>query len=185
MLGVNGSANSTTNRAKVTDLPHSKQGSIILTTRDRQIGEKLIGRKSCMSVQERFRMEATSLVRVHLEDQKFLNSAELDEFFDLLSYLPLAITHAIAYINENSILLDKYLLLLRGAEADVQDLLEEDSGDIRRAEENTSSVFKTWRLSFDLIPRKNQRAGRVLSLIALPDGRRPQKNFCATRLITP
>jgi len=111
-------------------------------------------------------MEATSLVRTHLKEESF-DLAELDVFFELLTHLPLAIMQAITCINENVMPLEEYLHLLRSAEADVQDFLEQEIGDMRKDKESISSVFKTWRLSFDLIRKKNQRAVRVLLLIAL------------------
>jgi hypothetical protein len=66
-----------------------------------------------------------------------------------LTYLPLAIIQAAAYINENAISLADYLLLLAEQKAEVIDLLSEEFKDNGRYCLIKNLVATTWLILFD------------------------------------
>ena len=59
--------------------------------------------------------------------------------------------------------------MLRTDDSDLQDLLDEDLGDLRRDSESQNSVIRTWKLSFGLISEQKPRAAEMLSLMAALD----------------
>ncbi|THC89597.1 hypothetical protein EYZ11_010961 [Aspergillus tanneri] len=83
-----------------------------------------------------------------------------------LAFLPLAITQAAVYINENSIGLFDYLILLQDQEPDVIELLSEDFGDEMRYKDTQNPVALTWFISFQQIQRSNKLAADYLSFMA-------------------
>ncbi|KAL9630491.1 MAG: hypothetical protein Q9164_006387 [Protoblastenia rupestris] len=91
------------------------------------------------------------------------------ELIDALGYIPLAITQAAAFICENKITLAYYLRLFNTDDSDIQDLLSEDSGDLRRDSDSQHSVIRTWKLSFDLISKQKPLAAKMLSFMAVLD----------------
>ena len=83
-----------------------------------------------------------------------------------LTYLPLAIVQAAAYINENAISLADYLSLLDEQEEEVIDLLSEDFEDDGRYQNINNPVATTWLISFDQLRRRDQLAADYLSFMA-------------------
>jgi hypothetical protein len=71
------------------------------------------------------------------------------ELLEVLGYLPLAITQAIAYISENNIIVEEYLEVFYIEDSEIQDLLSEDLLDLKRDFESQSLVIRTWKVSFD------------------------------------
>jgi len=83
-----------------------------------------------------------------------------------LTYLPLAIVQAAAYINENGIALADYLSPLKEKEEDIIDLLSEDFEDNGRYHNVKNPVATTWLISFEQIRRRDPLAAEYLSFIA-------------------
>ena len=82
----------------------------------------------------------------------------------------MAITHAAAYIDENQIPVAKYIDLLQADDSELISLLDrEELVDHRRDSKSSSSILQTWKISFDQIQRKHQRAAQILSLMAILD----------------
>jgi hypothetical protein len=80
------------------------------------------------------------------------------ELLQQLTFLPLAIVQAAAYINENGITFSAYLSLLKDQEQDVIDLLSEDFEDDGRYRDTQNTDVKnpvatTWLISFEQIRR--------------------------------
>ncbi|KAL4949897.1 hypothetical protein BDW69DRAFT_197724 [Aspergillus filifer] len=126
----------------------SEQGRILFTTRNRKLAMKLI-------------LEAALQKKELLEDR--------DETFTLLeqlTFLPLAISQAAAYINLNDIKLSDYIRLLKEQESDVIDLLSEDFGDDYRYHDTQNPIATTWLISFQQIKRVNPLAATYLSFMA-------------------
>ena len=150
-------------------LPESSQGSILVTTRDNRIGKRLGSKGIPIVVGYMNLQEGQELLRSQLDQTDDLNTNDSRALIDTLEYIPLAITQAAAFIEQNNITLTKYLEMLNMDDSDLQDLLQEDSGDLRRDSESQNSVFRTWKLSFDLIGRQKPRAAEILSLMSVLD----------------
>lgn len=80
------------------------------------------------------------LLEKSLINQNLLNSQhDTLELLQQLTFLPLAIVQAAAYINKNGIAFSDYLLPLKDQEQDVVDLLSEDFEDERTISNNEKS----------------------------------------------
>ena len=110
-------------------LPKSGHGSIIFTTRDHKAAFKLAGR-NIVEVSEMDEAGRTQLLGKYLADKKLLeNREDTTALVAQLTYLPLAIVQAAAYINASRTSLADYLSLLDEKEEGVIDLLSEEFED--------------------------------------------------------
>ena len=148
--------------------PRSSRGSILITTRDKRVGARLTDQEKPIMIEPMTESEAETLLRSRVPEDDW-SDEEANELLNELSYLPLAITQAAAFIKENDLSLGEYLELLRTSEAEMSDLLAEELNDRRRDEDTANSVIRTWRLSFEQIQREKPRAAEILSLMAIFD----------------
>jgi len=103
-------------------LPRSKQGCIVFTTRDKKTAVKLVG-QNFIEVPELDEGGAMQLLQKSLTDSIAQgDQQEAKSLLAELTYLPLAIVQAAAYIKENSITPTDYLSLLSGQEVDLLNL---------------------------------------------------------------
>ena len=110
-------------------LPRSNRGCIIFTTRDMKAAVRL-AHQNVVKVTEMSENIAIRLLQNYLVNQDLVsNKQDTKLLLTQLTYLPLAIVQAAAYINENSITLGDYLLLLGEQEEEVVDLLSEEFED--------------------------------------------------------
>ena len=154
-------------------IPRSSNGSTIITTRDKRVGERLTNREKPIEILPMDRPEAESLLWSKVPPDYILDRVRSSELLELLGYLPLAITQAAAYISENSISVEDYVKAFQAADSEMQDLLSVDLPDHRRDFEMRSdmqnSVIRTWKVSFDQIRNQKPRAAEILSLMAVLD----------------
>ena len=149
-------------------LPKSKQGAILFTTRNRKLAVKL----AQQNVEEVPAMEedaATRLLEKYLVDPKLTNNwQDTSALLSQLTYLPLAIVQAAAYINKNGIAIVNYLSLLTEQEEEVIDLLSEEFEDDGRYRDRDvkNPVATTWLISFEQIRQHDPLAARYLSFMA-------------------
>ncbi|KAF1809490.1 hypothetical protein P152DRAFT_468342 [Eremomyces bilateralis CBS 781.70] len=147
-------------------LPKSKQGAVIFTTRDRKIAVKL-AQQDVVDVPEMGEDAASQLLGKCLVNTELAKSGkETGALLLQLTYLPLAIVQAAAYINENAILLTDHLSLLVEQEEEVIDLLSEEFEDDGRYRDIMNPVATTWLISFDQIRRRDRLAADYLSFMA-------------------
>lgn len=150
-------------------LPRCIAGSLLITTRDRQLGHHLLERKQQpLSISRLEPKEAESLLSAKLSDQK-LNPEDIEKLARELEYLPLTITQAAAYLEQTEISASEYLELFQAGQSDIPNLLEESIYDPSRDHESSNSVFQTWRLSFEQLTRQSPKAADTLSLMAVLD----------------
>ncbi|KAF2174727.1 hypothetical protein K469DRAFT_685748 [Zopfia rhizophila CBS 207.26] len=144
----------------------SKQGGIVFTTRDRKIAVKLAQQNvvdvPAMGEDAAAELLGKCLVNVDLAKSWQDTSALLLQ----LTYLPLAIVQAAAYINENAISLADYLSLLAEQEEEVIDLLSEEFEDDGRYRNIKNPVAITWLISFNQIQRRDRLAADYLLFMA-------------------
>jgi hypothetical protein len=153
-------------------LPKSPQGCVICTTRNRKVAVKIAEAPNIIEVSEMDEETAMQLLAKSLgiDDPELLDSRQdALKLLEQLTFLPLAIVQAAAYINENRCALSEYLSLLEAQEQEVVELLSEDFEDDRRYEDTKNPVATTWLISFQHIQRTNPLAAEYLSFMACVD----------------
>ncbi|KAH0538073.1 hypothetical protein FGG08_005335 [Glutinoglossum americanum] len=150
-------------------LPRGSDGLIVITTRDRRVGERLANRQKSIPVWPFTTADAEHLLQCKVPMNDGREKVESTELLEALGHLPLAITQAAAFISENDITIAEYLEILQAGNLDTEDLLGGDLFDPGRDLEIRNSVFQTWKLSFDQIRKQKPRAAEILSLMAVLD----------------
>lgn len=149
-------------------LPQCSHGRILITTRDRRLGDKLSQRQGTLQIPPLNAEKSKDLLRSKIAEENWSEDDALD-LVENLSLLPLAITQAAAFISENSLTVSEYLEMLVSKESDLKELLSEHLEDPRRDWNSENSVIRTWKLSFEQISRECPRAVEALSLLATLD----------------
>jgi len=150
-------------------LPRNPCGSMIITTRDKRIGQRLTDREEIIMITPLAPLDAEQLLRWRIPREDDVNPKEAQSLLEILGYIPLAITQAAAFIQENSMTVRTYIEDLNRSDSDLQDYLDEDLPDPRRYPTSENSVIRTWKLSFDQIAKQRPRAAELLSLMAVLD----------------
>ncbi|OCK72835.1 hypothetical protein K432DRAFT_411387, partial [Lepidopterella palustris CBS 459.81] len=151
-------------------LPQSPNGSILITSRNRELAYKLTEHASdIIKVDPMDQGHALALLQKKLgPDFKEHDAVKL---LQTLDYMPLAITQAAAYISQRAprTTVSSYLQdLLRGDKERAR-LLKKDVGDSRRDGRASNSIIATWQISFEHIRQNKPSAARLLSLMSLFD----------------
>ncbi|KAM0425245.1 hypothetical protein ACHAPT_009562 [Fusarium lateritium] len=149
-------------------LPDCAHGTVLVTTRNLQVGSRLTKGKRPIEVNKMNENESVQLLVRVLEgiDE---DPKDLLRLSSRLEYLPLALVQASAFIQENSTTVNKYLELLDESEKGLVDLLSEDFETAGRDSETPRAVTETWILSFRQIERQYPFAAELLSLMSLFD----------------
>ncbi|KAL4781057.1 hypothetical protein BJX76DRAFT_350476 [Aspergillus varians] len=158
-------------------LPFNNQGHIVFTTRNRKLAVKLAS-FDVIPVHELDEKTGVEFLERSLIQNSLINNYHaVITLLKQLTFLPLAITQAAAYINENGIAVSDYLLLLQEQETDVMELLSKDFGDNGRYKDIQNPVAKTWLISFSQVQKLDQLAAEYLSLMACVDPRNIPQTF--------
>lgn len=106
-------------------IPRGSYGLVLITTRDSQLGKILAkDKKKPIEVLPFGPEQAENLLRRKLSEDDDISQEDANEMTKVLDYLPLAITQAAAYLDQNNMTITKYLQLLRAGKADTLDLLK-------------------------------------------------------------
>ncbi|KAK2666255.1 Tetratricopeptide repeat [Fusarium oxysporum f. sp. vasinfectum] len=147
-------------------LPQSDQGQILFTTRYRKVAVSVAGR-NILDVPAMDRDEARSyLEEALIQEMSPTDDEVMNHLLTLLAHLPLAITQAAAYLNENQISLTEYLQLFENTERDRIELLSTEFQDGTRYEQSQDPVATTWFISFNQIHKADELASRILMFLA-------------------
>ncbi|RYP57748.1 hypothetical protein DL769_009308 [Monosporascus sp. CRB-8-3] len=149
-------------------LPECSHGALLITTRNKQAGVKLAKGHPPIDVGRMEEEECQSLLRARLEGVA-VTAADLSTLSDRLEHLPLALVQAAAFIQENSITVQRYLELQDEGDQSLVDLLSEEFETVGRDSERPRAVAQTWMLSFQQIQQQNPFAGELLSLMSRLD----------------
>ncbi|KAJ5810431.1 uncharacterized protein N7503_002649 [Penicillium pulvis] len=146
----------------------STTGTIIITSRDRNVALEVANHANVIEVQPMNDAEALVLL------QKKLNTPEHENLTQLaqeLEYMPLAIVQAASYITHRSPLcsVSQYLQKIRKSDREAVRVLNEEAGLVYRDWEAKNSILLTWQISFDFIRRKRPSATDLLSLMSFFD----------------
>lgn len=151
-------------------LPKCNNGTILVTSRSRDVAERLTGsQKNIFQVSTMDEAQGLHLIR-----NKLAVNFENDDAVKLLQaldYIPLAITQAAAYINRRSPResIESYLEAFQESDQKKNSLLEVDLGDLRRDETVSNSVITTWQVTFEKIRHERPSAANLLSFMSLFD----------------
>jgi ankyrin repeat protein/tetratricopeptide (TPR) repeat protein len=144
--------------------------TLIVTTRNRHLGEELVAGESCIEVSPFSRSEASTLLRLKAGSAAdYADTGQLVRLLEILGCVPLAITQAAAFMKRNRLQLRRYLAVLEKDRQSLTDHLSLELSDSRRERGLPNSIFRTWRISFHQIHRQEPRAAHLLSLMAMFD----------------
>jgi tetratricopeptide (TPR) repeat protein len=148
-------------------LPNSESGRVLFTTRSREVAVAVAAGSDIIDLQEMTQEEATAFVEISITRKELLqDEATTVELLQELTYLPLAIAQAVAYLNQNQISVRKYLGLLRGTEQSKVSLLSRGFHDWTRYEGLQNAVATTWLVSFAQIQRSDKAAASILRFVS-------------------
>ncbi|KAF6819161.1 Nephrocystin-3-like protein 3 [Colletotrichum sojae] len=167
-------------------IPECSHGSVLITTRNRQVGVKMTRGKPPIQVVEMTDGEANELLGSLLEGIDF-TAEEASLLSSRLEHLPLALAQAASFILENSSTISEYVKLLDQSDFSLVDRLSEHFETVGRDSETPHALTTTWLISFVQIERQQPLTGDVLSVISLLDRqtipRAIVREYCYARLL--
>ncbi|KAL5042737.1 hypothetical protein BDW71DRAFT_134617 [Aspergillus fruticulosus] len=149
-------------------LPFNNQGHIIFTSRNRELAVDLAS-PFVVPIGEFDKETGMEFLEKLLRKDLHDDSPAAITLLEQLTFLPLAIAQAAAYITAKGTTVSCYLMLLKEQEADVVELLSKDFGDERRYKDMQNPVAKTWLISFYQVQKQDQLAAEYLSIMACFD----------------
>jgi hypothetical protein len=147
-------------------LPESDDGITLFTTRSREVAVSATG-SDVIELDAMDPLEAAVfLEKLLIQKDMLRDEAATVELLKELTYLPLAITQAAAYINIKRVPLAEYVELLHGTQQDIVGLMSKTFRDNTRYPGSQNAVATTWLVSFDQIRKSNSAAADLLSFIS-------------------
>ncbi len=143
-------------------LPESDDGVTLFTTRSREVAGSVAG-SDVVDLHAMDLPEAADYLGKLLIGGSKEGAAEL---LKELSYLPLAITQAAAYLNTTQVPIPEYLRLLRRADQETVSLMSREFYDGTRYRGSQNAVATTWLVSFDQIRKSNSAAADLLAFLS-------------------
>ncbi|OTA80267.1 hypothetical protein M434DRAFT_86558, partial [Hypoxylon sp. CO27-5] len=146
-------------------LPRSNYGLTLFTTRSSEVAVAVAQHHfielKIMSLPEAMQLFSRLVQGVSLSDE-----AQMRKLLEELSYLPLAISQAAAYMNQNKTRIGKYLEFLKGTERDLVGLITREFRDNTRYEGSKNAVANTWIVSFEHIRQEHPSAANMLYFLS-------------------
>jgi tetratricopeptide (TPR) repeat protein len=140
-------------------------GVVVYTTRTPEVAKETRG--DVIELRAIDRQDAVAFLTKSLTRKELLrNNTTLTELLDKLTYLPLAIAQAAAYLNRNRMSVTKYLTLLRSTEQDIVTLISREFRDDTRYKESKNAVAATWVVSFSQIRERDAAAADLLAFMS-------------------
>ena len=167
--GQSGDSSSWASRPLREYLPRSQNGSMLITSRSREVALKLVERSDIIEVEPMDKAHAVALFEKKLGKQG--ESQDIPELAVALEFMPLAIVQAAAYISDRDqrCSVRQYLEEFRKSDRKKTSLLNYEEGQLRRDWEAKNSIIITWQISFDYILQTRQSAAELLSLMSFFD----------------
>ena len=154
-------------------LPQTPNGSILVTSRNSTAAMNLVGvYANVIRVEPMDEGDALALLKTRVPFGE-PSESEAKALVQALERIPLAITHAAAYIRmrEPRVTISTYLQLFRESAANQANLLsnEDVRDDLRRDHSIRHAVIATWQISFNQIRKTKSAATDLLALISMFD----------------
>jgi hypothetical protein len=156
-------------RPLVAYLPQCPHGSILITTRSRDMALKLVEQRNIIEVEPMSKADALELFASKLGGDD--SSDDATELVAALEFMPLAIVQAAAYISQRAprYSVRDYLRDFQKSDRKRTSLLDREGGQLRRDREAKNSILITWQISFDYIREIRPSAADLLSLMSFFD----------------
>ncbi|KAJ6023965.1 hypothetical protein N7540_004762 [Penicillium herquei] len=154
-------------------IPRIPNGSIIITSRTREVASKMVRDRDLIEVQPMERSEALELLQRKLGEPKEIGESQPhnEQLVDVLELMPLAIVQAASFIRNRaprySVL--QYIEDFEKSEHQAIKLLKREAGYLHRDWEAKNSILITWQISFDYIRKTKPSAAELLSFISFFD----------------
>jgi tetratricopeptide (TPR) repeat protein len=153
-------------------LPQTAHGTILITSRNNIAATNLVGgHGGVVEVEPMEEEDALALLHTRVPFGES-SRADAKALVHALEGIPLAITHAAAYIKTraSTTTISTYLELFRESEANQVHLLSrKEWKDIRRDHSIRHAVIATWQISFQHIQRMERPAADLLALMSMFD----------------
>jgi hypothetical protein len=151
-------------------LPKVGHGSILFTTRYKKIMQKLT--KELIHVNEMTREEAVQLLKKNLTNEDF-NSSNIKTLLEELCYIPLANSHAAAFMRVHSQSVSEYLEILKSGDEERIGVVGESFQQLSISNPDIPKrVLATWSISFDYVKSDGDTgplASELLSVMSFMD----------------
>lgn len=145
-------------------LPHSPTGRTLITTRPSNIAVHAAG-SDVVELTEMTSDEAHDFLGRSLIDRSQLDQVDTAELLGKLSYLPLTVAQAAAYMNMHRLPITAYLRLCNRTNQDMTNLLSAHLEDETHYSKTQGAVATTWIMSFNAICETDAVAARLLSFL--------------------
>ncbi|KLO78888.1 Uncharacterized protein LW93_4210 [Fusarium fujikuroi] len=143
-------------------IPESENGCILYTTRSREIAIS-VAQNNFVKLSEMDDEDAKALLQGSLIDKdQMQDTAVVDKLLHKLTYLPLAITQASAYMKVNEISVKEYLYLFQRSNRGMVELLSCGFRDSTHYDASQGAVATTWIISFQQISSLHEDAATIL-----------------------
>ena len=149
-----------------TFFPRSERGSILMTTRNRQIGVKFATHQNVVDLPALTNEESSMLLTTRLGNTPGDHHDRI-KLAEALGGIPLALIQAISYITENETTIARYLNNYHASDASKIRLLSENFEDDVRDPELKNPVAATWIITFENMKRYNSVAADTLCLMSM------------------
>ncbi|KLO95266.1 unnamed protein product [Fusarium fujikuroi] len=147
-------------------LPSCDHGSILFTTRSREIADILADPGKIVMVDEMTTDDCIELMRKKLASAEY-DDANLAELAAELEYLPLALIQATAYLSKRKEQIPSYLQRLRHGRSLIVNRHHEAEATVLKDEDGRySAVARTLIITFDAIQSENTLAMELLKLMS-------------------
>ncbi|KAL7910460.1 P-loop containing nucleoside triphosphate hydrolase protein [Trichoderma velutinum] len=148
-------------------LPFALKGSILFTTRNDEVSQRLdVRRENIIPLREMSQSEAMNMLQKGLPAHQMSDSQSLQNLLEFLSNLPLALKQASAYMTKTGIKISQYLEYCRSSDENLIKLLSKNFDDRARYETTHNPIATTWMISFRAISRDNPLAANYLQFMA-------------------
>ncbi|KEY72933.1 hypothetical protein S7711_10212 [Stachybotrys chartarum IBT 7711] len=148
-------------------LPKCDHSKILITSRKRDVAEKLTGNsKNIHQIITMDHEQALDLLQKRLGD--IGDEIHARDLVHVLDHIPLAISQAAAYIHRRAprVTIQTYLEQFNSSRRRKQGLLRSDKGELARYDGVSNSVLLTWQVTFEQIQKETPRAASLLSLMS-------------------
>ena len=146
--------------------PRSERGSILMTTRNRQIGVKFATHQNIVDLPALTNEESSMLLTTRLGDNPADHHDRI-RLAEALGGIPLALIQAISYITENGTTIVRYLNNYHSNDTSKIHLLSENFEDDIRDPELKNPVAATWVVTFEYMKKYNSIAADTLCLMSM------------------
>ncbi|CAI7620030.1 unnamed protein product [Penicillium manginii] len=176
-----GPTNGLTKKPLLEYVPRSQNGSIIITSRSREVALKMVDHEDLVKVEPMEESEALELLRRKLQHPE--ESQECLQLVNALEFMPLAIIQAASYIRNRAprYSVSQYLADFEGSDRQATRLLEKEAGSLSRDWEAKNSILVTWQISFNHLRQTNPSAAELLSLMSFFDRQGIPENLIRLR----